>query len=255
MTTMTRTVKSLNSAGITIFEAWLREPSEEPPRHILDDLNYCDEISGDYTLDTDRTFETTFSLGKYLHEEVFQNVPDPVAHGAANGMWAWLSLAMISSLLARSEKRKGKPLDIPHYIELDGSKGRRLGYRLIARTSWKLVRIHNDAAEVALGSRKSPWGEMAEQMTSRQEIFSHPSFWSVAFRLYRTPTGELRRGATSQRNASAKKDPKNKSGRGSVRRLPTTFRQFDRTYDVRHMSLDEMLKVLPKEYAKWMVVD
>ena len=244
-------VNSLNSTGVAVFSAWLADSKGEPPLDILTDANYCDEISNEYFLDTDLTFETSFDLGSYLHQEVFLDVPDPIALEVLSGVWGWVSLALVKSLLSRTAARKNRPLDIPHYLELPGQQGRRLGYRLIARTAWRLARLHGPLAEVALGSKRSPWGEMAEQMTSRQEIFSHPSFWAVAYRLYRGSKGELRRGATSQRPASARKDPSNHAGKGGVRRLPSTFRQFDRTYLTRAMSLEQMLEVLPKEYFKW----
>lgn len=248
---MKRKVQSLNSAGIEIFRAWLINPAGDPPVNLLEDARYCDDILEEYFVDVSRTFATSYELGKYLNEEVLPKVTDPVQLSAATGIWAWISLALIQNLLARSTTRKNRPLDIPHYLELDGQQGRRLGYRLIARTAWKLVRMHGERANVALGSKKSPWGEMAEQMASRQEVFAHPSFWAVAYRLYHDPSGELRRGATSQRPASARRDPKNKAGRGSVRRLPMTFRQFDRTYNTRDMSAEDMLALLPREYDKW----
>lgn len=249
---MIKNVRSLNLSGVEVFRVWLSDPMTTPPIHILDDIDYSEELEVEYLIDTSKLFETSFELGKYLHECVFKDVKDSKSLGMATGIWAWISLTMIHSLLAKSAKRKGKPLDSAHYIELEGNVGRRLGYRLIARTSWKLVRLHGAAAEVALGSRRSPWGEMAEQMTSRQEIFSHPSFWAVATKLYMNEDGDIRRGATSQRPLAARKDPKNTAGRGGVRRLPLTFRQFDRTYHTRNMHVEKMLAVLPAEYSKWL---
>lgn len=250
---MIKNVSCLNSAGIDVFSAWLSSPNNEPPLNILDDSNYCEDIDREFFLDTEKLFDTTFELGKYLNEEVFVGVEDSIMLESRSGIWAWVSLALINNLLSRSTARKNKPLDLPHYIELPSQQGRRLGYRLIVRTAWRLARLHGGLAEVALGSRRSPWGEMAEQMTSRQEIFAHPSFWAVAHRLYLNSKGELRRGATSQRPASARRDPKNHVGRGAVRRLPFTFRQFDRTYLTRAMSREQMLELLPKEYQKWAI--
>jgi hypothetical protein len=244
-------VRALNDEGITEFESWLKNPLAAAPTEILTDPRYSEEIADSYDVDTSQAFETSYQLGKYLHHEVFKQVKNYVHLSSENGIWAWISLAFIDSLLARSTSRKGRPLSSPHYIDIATPQGRRLGYRLIARTAWELVRLHGNAAEIALGSKRSPWGEMAEQMTSRQEIFSHPSFWQLAYHLYRSESGEVLRGATSQRPEIARRDPKNVSGRGSVRRLPFTFRQFDRTYNMRRMSLDNMLSVLPKEYSKW----
>lgn len=246
-------VKSLNKDGVEQFMQWLKNKQGNPPISMLEDPEFCDDLDVVYKVDLDRTFQTTYQLGNYLHQVVFSGVTDVAKLTSLTGMWAWVSLAFIDCLTARSAQRKGKPLDVPHYIETDSQQGRRLAYRLIARTSWRLVREHGDAAEIALGSQRSPWGEMAEQMTSRQEVFSHRSFWQVAYRLYRAPTGELRRGATSQRPELARRDPKNTAGRGGVRRLPMTFKQFDRTYNVRIMPVENMLAILPAEYSKWLV--
>ena len=170
---------------------------------------------------------------------------------AEAGVWAWVSLAMVSNLLRRTTAKFGRPLDVPHYLELSGPPGQRLAYRLISRTAWELVKLHGSTAIVALGSKRSPWGEMAEQLSSRQQIFAHPCFWAIAHRFYLDAAGNLRPGATSQRPAKARKDPKNTTGRGGVRRLPSTFRQFDRTYNTRELTLEQALPLWPNEYAKW----
>lgn len=248
---MTFRVMSLNEGGALKFQAWLENPISEPPLYLLIDEQYCDSIAGEYFVDTERRFSTTFDLGRYLVEEVFTDVRDPVKHRADVGMWAWVSLAMVSNLLVRTTAKFGRPLDVPHYLELSGPLGQRLAYRLIVRTAWELVRLHGATAAVALGSKKSPWGEMAEQLSSRQQVFAHPCFWTIAHRLYLDAVGNLRRGATSQRPAKARKDPKNIAGRGGVRRLPLTFRQFDRTYNTRELTLEQALPLLPHEYGKW----
>lgn len=244
-------VASLNAGGISLFASWLGDPKGDPPIQLLSDPAFTDDLPWDFMIDDDKTFDTSYDLGVYLHTTVLKSVKDALAVERATGMWAWLSLAMIRSLVRRAGHQKGKPLESAHYVEAESQRGRRLGYRLITRTAWRLVRLHGEKAQVALGSHRSPWGEMAEQMTSRQEIFSHPSFWAVAHKLYRNVDGEVRRGATSQRPESARMDPNNNSGKGGVRRLPATFRQFDRTYLTRAMTLDQMLQVLPKEYARW----
>lgn len=248
---MKLSVRSLNASGVDLFRRWLTTREGNPPAHILDDDRYVDDLAQNYLIDTERIFDTTFELGKYLSDEVFGDISLPSSLRAESGMWAWLSLAMLPNILGRSAKKLGKPLDVPHYIEGEGSSGQRLGYRLIVRTAWELVRLHGDKSFVALGSKKSPWGEMAEQLSSRQQVFAHTCFWVIAHRLYLDKTGEPRRGATSQRPATARKDPRNLAGRGGVRRLPFTFRQFDRTYNTREMSLEQILPLLPGEYAKW----
>ena len=88
-------------------------------------------------------------------------------------------------------------------------------------------------------------------MTARQEIYAHRSFWPVASSLYAMPDGSVKAGATSQRTRDARRDPKSKAGLGGVRRLPFTFKQFERTYNLRQMTSEQIAELLPVEYQKW----
>jgi hypothetical protein len=240
---MKTAVRSFNTAGRTAFEAWLNNPSGAAPKSLLTDETLTELLLPDYHVDLERRFTTSYALGVYLSSEVFTEIPYRFALLASHGMWSWISLAYIDSLL----KKSGQPLDKAHYIDTS-----RYSYRLIARTAWDLVALHGDAAKVALGSMRSPWGEMAEQMTSRQEIYANRSFWPVAHHLYASADGGVKRGATSQRNKKARRDPNSKSGLGGVRRLPFTFKQFDRTYNLRTMELGAIAELLPAEYARWL---
>lgn len=223
--------------------AWLENPSGASPRQILNDEIFTEPLPDGYHLDPEAQFATSYDLGVYLSSQVFPVVPDSFALLNRHGMWAWISLAYMDSLLG---KKSGLPLDKPHYVNTH-----RLGYRLIARTAWDLVALHGEAARVALGSKLSPWGEMAEQMTSRQQIYANRSFWPVARRLYSLVDGTVKSGATSQRDKKARRDPKSKAGLGGVRRLPFAFRQFDRTFNLRMMDADAITALLPAEYEKW----
>lgn len=241
-------VRSLNEVGIARFADWLDNPSGEAPKVLLDDDATTEEINGGYKIDLSRQFATSYQLGVYLANHVFVNVVNRGTLLSNNGVWAWISLAFIESLVRKGQGgAAGKPLAKPHYI----MRSPRLFYRLVARTAWDLVCLHGAAAEVALGSLKSPWGEMAEQMTARQEIYAHRSFWPIAHSLYATPEGLVKTGATSQRTKEARLDPKSKVGLGGIRRLPFTFKQFERTYNLRQMASYQIAALLPNEYNKW----
>jgi len=245
---MTTHVRSLNDVGLAKFSAWLDNPTALPPKMILEDDSASEILEGSYLIDTSRRFQTSYEIGKYLSQEVFSGTVDRFALLSDHGLWAWLSLAFIDSLLKKGNgSGSGKPLAKPHYI----MQSPRLAYRLITRTSWDLVSLHGAAAKVALGSSKSPWGEMAEQLTARQEIYAHRSFWPVAHKLYAAQDGSVKRGATSQRSKEARRDPTSAAGLGGVRRLPFTFKQFERTYNLRRMTGEEITALLPTEYQRW----
>lgn len=248
---MTTQVRSLNKIGIAKFTTWLDNPTGLAPKELLNDDTTTDILDGEYQVDLSKKFSTTYDLGEYLANHVFWGVEDRFPLLSNHGMWAWLSLAFVENLVKKGQGDKsGKPLAKWHYT----SQSPRLIYRLIARTAWDLVCMHGKAAKVALGSSKSPWGEMAEQMTSRQEIYAHRSFWPVANALYAMPDGSVKKGATSQRTKEARCDPKSRVGLGGVRRLPFTFRQFERTYNLRQMTDVEIAALLPTEYHKWCAV-
>lgn len=240
------TVRSLNNVGIAKLEAWLDNPIAAAPKMLLEDETTTVVVDGEYQVDVSRNFPNSYELGEYLANHVFVGAVDRFALLANHGMWAWISLVFIESLV-RKGRGAGRPLAKPHYI----IQSKRLAYRLIARTAWDLVSLHGEVAKVALGSSKSPWGEMAEQMTARQEIYAHRSFWPVANTLYAMSDGSVRTGATSQRARKSRNDPKSKAGLGCIGRLPTTFKQFERTYNLRQMSCDQIVALLPAEYNKW----
>ena len=111
-------VMSLNEGGVSKFQEWLESPKDDPPIFLLNNEQYCDPILGEYFVDSNRRFSTSFELGKYLVDEVFTAVANPAEHRADAGMWAWISLALLSNLLVRTPKDFGRPLKIHHYKQI-----------------------------------------------------------------------------------------------------------------------------------------
>lgn len=253
---MTRYVERLNIAGLAEFHKWLiGDDFSSPPMHLLADPAFSERTRHSYVIDVSRTFETTYALGKYLHQEVFCELPDAelISVFGDTGMWAWLSLAYIGSLVSKKAGKKsvGSPLAVNHYMQPSNMVGQRQNYRLIARTAWWMVRIHGSSAAIALSSPDSPWGEVAEQIIGRQQIASHRGFFALAARLYLAPDGSIKRGAAGKRSKEARHNPRAKGGLGSMRRLALTLNQFGRTYNTRVIPPEKMMGLLPKEYERW----
>lgn len=240
-------VATLNELGTERLRTWLSEPVGPAPFEILTDSRFCGSVKGDWLIDPAIRFNTTYELGVYLVEEVFGPEVDRLALREERGMWAWVSLALLPNLLKRGRGSEGKPFDTPHYIEVEA----RLAYRLIVRTAWELVHLHGTKARVALSSPRTAWGDVAEQIAARQEIYAHPGFWTVAERLYVTPDGMAKPGVATIRKKEHRRDPTCKVGLGAARRLIASFGQFERTYLLRDMSADEILAILPAEYRTW----
>ncbi|MDP2026190.1 hypothetical protein [Sulfuriferula sp.] len=247
-------VERLNAAGLAEFHKWLvGDDFSSPPMRLLTDPAFSEEIGHSYVIDVGRSFATSYALGKYLHEEVFSELSDTERIFGDTGMWAWLSLAFIGSLVSKKAGKKpvGSPLAANHYMQANNTVGQRQNYRLITRTAWWMVRIHGSCAAIALSSPDSPWGEVAEQTIGRQHIASHRGFFTLAGRLYLAPDGALKKGAAGKRSKEAKHNPRAKGGLGAMRRLALTLNQFGRTYNTRVISPEKMLGLLPKEYERW----
>lgn len=251
---MTRYVERLNVAGLAEFQNWIvGDDFSSPPMHLLSDPNFSESIGHSCVVDVSRTFETTYTLGKYLHKEVFCEVSDPELIFGDAGMWAWLSLAFIGCLVSKKAGKKpvGSPLAVNHYIQSANTVSQRQNYRLIVRTAWWIVRIHGGSAAIALSSPDSPWGEVAEQIIGRQQIASHKGFFALAERLYLAADGSIKKGAAGKRSKEARQNPGAKGGLGSMRRLALTLNQFGRTYNTRVIPPGKMIGLLPKEYERW----
>lgn len=251
---MTIQVRRLTSPGLDVFEQWLLQKDGEPPLAILEDPHYTEPIGFETFIDPGLKFETTFAIGEYLNSALpAEKDSDASKIFGDTAMWSWLSLALIANLLSKTNKGGGKigqPLAVNHYVQTTSS-GSRQNYRLIVRAAWWAVRLHGDGARIALGSKESPWGELADQILGRPQLASHPVFFAVARQLYLDAEGNMKRGAAGKRDKSARKNPKARAGLGAVRRLALTINQFGKTFNTRAISTEKMVDLLPKEYERF----
>jgi len=225
----------------------LAAPEGEAPSSILSDAAFCRDVLGEWLIDPALRFGNSYELGAYLAGQVFGPDVDRLAIRGDRGLWAWVSLALLPNLLKRGRGNDGKPFDLPHYLDVEP----RLAYRLIVRTAWELVHLHGTRARVALSNPRTAWGDLAEQIAGRQEIYAHPGFWEVAETMYLKSDGTPKAGVATIRKKEHRKDPKSRVGLGAARRLVSSFGQFERTYLLREMNAAEILAILPAEYAGW----
>jgi len=96
------------------------------------------------------------------------------------------------------------------------------------------------------------FGEMTEQLASRQTLAHNRGFFQTAYELY-VGDGKLRKGASSKPKKLRNRKPGDKTGLGSARRLATALQRLDLTYDTEVMDASGICSVLPKEFSKWEV--
>jgi hypothetical protein len=237
-------LRKLTASGISVFKTWLESGgSGTVPSILVSGPENTETVYG-IQIDPDKIFENRYDFGCYLNE-VFKDIDFTELMSRENdGLWAWLAVIYFGQLAPL------KPAKFWNYIVTHvGPKGS-LAYRQAARTSYELVKIHGEEANVCLAVKMSTWGEMAEQLTSRRTLVYNRGFFSAASTLY-VRKGKLKRGASSKPVKLKNRKPGVITGFGSARRLAIALQRLDLTYDTEIMGSTELIIVLPKEFAKW----
>lgn len=232
--------RQLTAEGRAAYESWLerRGSGEQPPIDFLDGVNTENFL--DVEIDLSRRFSTRYEFGEYIAQLFASQDPKVLLNSKNDGFWDWLTVAYFDQF----GKKKSKPW---HYTVVRAGHSGSLAYRHIARTSFEMYWRHGAPSFVMLHADLSTWGDLSEQLTSRQNVAHHRGFIEAANALY-LRDGKVMRGAASRTRPPKKRKPGETRGRGSVGRLAIAVRRLDRTYDTRSMNTNEMLKILPKEF-------
>jgi hypothetical protein len=233
----------LNSEGLATFSKWLENPTGTVSSELSKSADYSDEF-GNHFIDPTFQFQSRFELGEKLNEWLAGANFSQLMSAEADGFWAWLALIYFEQLTAKGIRRS------EHYIvKRKGSTGS-LAYRHAVRTPYELFHIHGKSSEICLRNPMHTFGDMTEQLASRQSIAHNRGFFQAASELY-INNGTLKRGASSKPKKPKDRKPGERSGLGSVRRLAIALQRLDLTYDTDAMLASQMKLVLPKEFRKF----
>jgi hypothetical protein len=237
-------LRRLTDAGLEKFQAWLLVPEGVLPPESLLNGDLESEIVGDAEIELDIQFSSRYSLGEYLVKKLqghqFVSLMSPVS----DGIWAWLAVVFFKQLTEKGIRRS------EHYVVARRGLTGSLAYRHAIRSSFELVYIHGPCAQICLQAPMHTFGDMAEQLASRQTIAHNRGFFQAAFDLY-FKDGKLRRGASSKPKKPKERQPGDRSGFGSIRRLAIALQRLDLTYDTGVMPSKTLVSVLPREFSKW----
>jgi hypothetical protein len=237
-------LRRFNESGINLFSEWLEHGNEQTlPPELLNNPNYS-EAAYDVQISPDEIFESRYEFGKYLNERLVAQDFNELMAAENDNLWAWLAAVYFKQLSGKGKRRK------EHYIVIrKGSLGS-LAYRHAVRTSFELVHIHGQNALVCLSVGMHTFGDMTEQLASRQTLAHNRGFFQTAYKLY-FRDGKLRKGARSKPKNLRNRRPGDKTGIGGARRLATALQRLDLTYDTELMDGTGIIAVLPKEFNRW----
>jgi hypothetical protein len=237
-------LRTLTDAGSSQFRAWLdsRGANDVPPDG-LRDADGSAAAALDVDVDLEKTFGTRYEFGKYMVEILGDSNVQKLLSKEHDGVWDWLTIAYFSQFGKKVSKSW-------HYAVTRRGHSGSLAYRHLARTSVEMYWRHRESSLVMLSTNLSTWGDMSEQLTSRQNVAYHRSFIKAANALYLN-NGKLRAQAASRVPPKEKRKPGERRGAGAVGRLALAVRRLSRTYDTHVLDSDQIIGLLPKEFSSF----
>lgn len=229
--------------GAQQFLSWLQNPKGALPGELLDGSS-ATEPFGDCVVDETRQFQSRYDLGCYLCEVFSGTRAGELLSEQCDGVWSWLAARWFGQLAEKKIRRS------EHYVVMRKGPTGSLAYRHAVRTSYELVSIHGQDALICLNTPMHTYGDMTEQLASRQTIARNRGFFRIAAQLY-LANGKLVRGASSKPKKPKDRMPGDRAGLGSVRRLAIALQRLDLTYDTEIMQAAQIRGVLPREFGRW----
>lgn len=241
-------LRRLTKAGQDAWRDWIEEgKGGRPPKDLIDGPEWTEPF-GTQRIDVDeaRPFLDRMAFGRYLRDLLSVWDGRELLSSVNDGLWDWLAVIYYDQI----GRRRLKPW---HYVVCRQGYKSDLSYRHLVRSAFEMVWWHGENAAVLLsGKPMDGWGELAEQLTSRQDIALHRPLIGMACKLYLNPDGRPKRGAAARVPSAGKRRPGDRRGRGGVARLALAVRRLSMTYDTLGMQPDQLLGLLPREFDRFL---
>lgn len=240
-----RALRRLNDAGRQHWRDWLqtRAGGGTPPTELIDGAEWTEPF-GPELIDETKVFDDRQAFGRYLVECLAAHDAQTLLASSHDGLWDWLTVVYFAQIGLRQRKAW-------HYSVWRQGHAGNLAYRHLVRTAFEMVWRHGDHAAVMLARPMHEWGDMAEQLTSRQDIAWNRDFIRMAHLLYVGVDGRLRRGAAARVRPVRRRKPGERTGRGGVGRLALAVQRLSRTYDTLALPAEALMHLLPKEFSSF----
>lgn len=237
-------IRRLNDEGQSVFRLWLasRKSGESPPPELVDD-NTLTEHALDVEIDSAKTFASRYEFGKYMTKLLDHQDTRALLSQKYDGLWDWLTIVYFDQF----GRKVSKPW---HYSVTRKGHAGSLAYRHLARTSFEMYWRHGPASYVMLQADMGTWGDLSEQLTSRQDVAYHRGYILAANKLYLSE-GKPIPGAASRTTPFKRRKKGDRRGKGSVARLALAVRRLCRTFDTHALTTSQMIEILPKEFERF----
>lgn len=236
-----QSIRILNRKGEEAFIDYINRVKagapDPPPIESLGRSPYSLEFSPYIEVPVEPSANIRLGLGKYLFDLFEANGIQRGDLLSYSGMWSWLALVWFDKLCQTGIDGLRKPGEISRYV---CSSHYTDYYRHLAASSWDIYYLYRDESRLFLWTPLYLHNDFVEQLASRQDIITNKPLIDVFDRLYWDVTRNR-----PKRGAQGRNRP------GNFRRLLQFIQQVDLTYDLRAMTAEEILELLPAEYNSW----
>lgn len=234
-------LRRLTATGLARFNEFLDSLNTPAPQAVpswlLNDPEMSTALAVDIQVES-FPFDTRFELAKYLDSRLTDSGLKNFERDVE--LWAWLALFYFDQLCPLDDDEQRHPGERARWIP--AVEDYRKYYRHLVAGPYWIYRAHRDKPSRVLAVLAGPVdqpGDIAEQLASRQEIVTNKAAMELATTLYiDEKTQRPKRGAAGR-------------GPGSARRLADILNQFDLTWDLYMMQTAAILKMMPKEFNRF----
>jgi len=235
----TTSIRYFNEDGLNEFERIIGEIRNGTLNAVPEDLvygsNYTELLDPEVSIEL-VDFKNKKELVPYLTDRL--NLRTNKHLYFDKGMWSWLSAFYFDNICPVDGHGKRKVNESAFYLLRD-PKNYTKYYRHTLAYPCRIYSELGDSSKIFLIGTFQKRGEITEQFGAYQEIALNKGILDAANQMYWDESKEnLKRGAAGK-------------GAGSARRLVRIIRQYQMTYDLNSMKGNEIVELLPQEFAKW----
>lgn len=233
---MSTTYPSLYSVTVEGLYLFRRIMLGELKDEALDCANpvYAKPIAGTKPFEV-KAFDSAKEMAIAICSSLDQQQPQALAGDA--GLWAWLTFVM-ADVIFQTKDGIRKVGEIHRWYPASPNDYQKAQRHLVRMPTLLYAALGKNADHLICGKLGTP-GELREQLTSQQDMFSS-NFQEACRLLYFDDTsGTIKRGAAG------------KDTGGVARRLAAVRKQLDVTWDMTDLSARKILSLLPAEFDRF----
>jgi hypothetical protein len=233
--------------GLSVFKGWLdraakvgatRLTSEPPPTDILEDDRYSKRLGFAGRLPL-RRFERKYDLGMAICAGLGRDDTERLL--LIPNAWPWLSLLYHESTFAQKNAKWRTGDDARHLVQTIHGRKQDQSHRHLVKSAVTNVHRFREFAAVLMGNEIGQ-SKIEEQVMSRRvdpPLAHHTEFVKTLYRLYwDAELDNVKSGARGE-------------GPGSVMHMTDLLTQFDLTFDVASLEVDDFMRLLPNDFKRF----